>query len=112
MVLLLSNIQAFLIVLLFFCFCFCFVLNLLDYMESFLYFQEKVRRVLFPSQEEEALHEEKTETPGVQDVPWHPGVLKIAEVNTEIIKMAGLCQDLYSSVIRVPKKMETIIKDF
>jgi len=73
-----------------------------------------VRRVLFPSQKEEALPEEIKETPGVRDVhvPWHPGVLKIAEVNKEIVKMAGLCQELYNSMIKVQQTMETIVKDF
>ena len=71
-----------------------------------------MRRVLFPSQKEEALPEEIKETPGVRDVPWHPGVLKIAEVNKEIVKMAGLCQELYNSMIKVQQTMETIVKDF
>jgi len=68
-----------------------------------------VRRVLFPSQEEEALPE--VETPGVRDVHWHPGVVKIEKINKEIVKMAKLCQELYKSMVSIQQTLETIVED-
>ena len=69
-----------------------------------------MRRVLFNTEKEEPLPE--IETPGVRDVPWHPGVVKIAKINTEIVKMAQLCQELYESMVSVQQTLETIVKDF
>ena len=68
--------------------------------------------MLFDSEKEEPLPEEIYETPGVRDVPWHPGVLKIANVNREIVKMAQLCQELYASMVTVQQTLETIVKVF
>ena len=69
-----------------------------------------MRRVLFDSEKEEPLPE--VETPGVRDVHWHPGVVKIEKINKKIVKMAQLCQELYESMVSIQQTLETIVKDF